>query len=174
MFFLSFSLYLVINAFFFSDSTMHKITEDNGKFDILYQIPQILYSSIISAIINILLKTLSLSEKSFLKMKKENNLQNLKNEVFKVRRCIFIKFVAFFNISIILLIFFWYFITCFCAVYANTQSILFKDTLISFGLSMIYPLGINLIPGLFRIIALRDKNQNSECLYKISGYIAII
>ena len=174
LFFLSFSLYLVINAFFFSDSTMHKITEDNGKFDILYQIPQILYSSIISAIINILLKTLSLSEKSFLKMKKENNLQNLKNEVFKVRRCIFIKFVAFFNISIILLIFFWYFITCFCAVYANTQSILFKDTLISFGLSMIYPLGINLIPGLFRIIALRDKNQNSECLYKISGYIAII
>ena len=30
---------------FLDDSTMHNITEDNGKFDIIYQIPQILYSS---------------------------------------------------------------------------------------------------------------------------------
>ena len=174
LFFLSFSLYLTINAFFFSDSTMHKITEDNGKYNIIYQIPQIICSSVISAIINIILKALSLSEKALLKMKKEKNLEVLKIEMFKIRGCILCKFVVFFIMSILFLAFFWYFIACFCAVYTNTQNILFKDTLISFGLSMLYPFGLNLLPGIFRIPALRDKSQNSQCLYKFSGYVALI
>ncbi len=48
----------------------------------------------------------------------------------------------------------------FCAVYANTQTHLLKDTFSSFGLSLVYPFGINLIPGLFRIYALRDPKKN--------------
>ena len=44
---------------------MHKVYEDNGSFNFVYQIPQIFYSSMISAIINIILKQLSLSEKIF-------------------------------------------------------------------------------------------------------------
>ena len=47
LFLLAFSLYFTINGFFFSDDTMHKIHEDNGAFNIIYQIPQILYSTII-------------------------------------------------------------------------------------------------------------------------------
>jgi hypothetical protein len=66
LFFLSFSLYFTINGFFFNDDTMHKIYKDNGIYDIIYQIPIMIYSTLISSIINILLKTLSLSEKSIL------------------------------------------------------------------------------------------------------------
>ena len=174
LFLLSFSLYFTINGFFFSDSTMNKITEDNGNFNIIYQIPQILYSSIISSIINILLKILSLSEKNILLLKKENNFQKAKNESIHIRKYIIIKFILFFILSNFFLVFFWYFITCFCAVYVNTQAILFKDTIISFGLSMVYPFALNLLPGLFRIPALRDINQKSKYLYKLSGFIALI
>ena len=53
-------------------------------------------------------------------------------------------------------------------VYKNTQMILIDDTFISFGLSMLYPLGLNLLPGLFRITSLRIKGKDKECLYKIS------
>jgi len=63
---LSFSLYFTINGFFFSDETMNKINKDHGKYDLLYQIPQILYSTLISAAINLLLKILFLSEKQIL------------------------------------------------------------------------------------------------------------
>ena len=70
--------------------------------------------------------------------------------------------------------FFWYFISCFCAVYKNTQTILIKDTLISFALSMSYPFGLNLLPGMFRIPALRATNKDKKCLYKVSGLIALI
>ena len=52
--------------------------------------------------------------------------------------------------------------------------ILIKDTLISFALSMVYPFGLNLLPGMFRLPALRSKNQNKKCLYKISGLVALI
>ena len=39
---------------------------------------------------------------------------------------------------------------------------------------MIYPIGLNLIPGFFRIPALKDKEQNKIYLYKLSGYLALI
>ena len=84
------------------------------------------------------------------------------------------KFIFFFILSVIFLSFFWYFISCFCAVYANTQIILIKDTLVSFSLSMLYPFGLNLLPGFFRIPALKAKNKNKKFLYKISGLIALI
>ena len=47
LFFFSFCLDFTINALFFTDDTMHKIYKDKGKFDLLYQIPQILYSTLI-------------------------------------------------------------------------------------------------------------------------------
>ena len=48
---------------------------------------------------------------------------------------------------------------------------LFKDTIISFGLGLLYPFGYYLLPGIFRIIALRNTAKNKECLYKISKII---
>ena len=71
------------------------------------------------------------------------------------------------------MLFFWYFIACFCEVYVNTQIILIKDTLISFGLSMVYPIGLNLIPGFFRIPALRTAKKDKKRIYKISQIIAL-
>ena len=174
LFLLSFSLYFTINGFFFSDDTMHKIHEDKGSFNILSQIPQILYSSVISAVINMTLKMLSLSEKNLLVLKQEKNIIIAKRQSNKIKKCILIKFISFFIISNILLLFFWYFITCFCAVYTNTQDILIKDTIISFLMSMSYPFGLNLLPGFFRMPALKAKKKNKETLYKISLLIALI
>ena len=92
----------------------------------------------------------------------------------KVKAFLKVKFIIFFVISFILTIFFWYFISCFCAVYTNTQILLLKDSFISFCLSMVYPFGINLIPGIFRITSLRDKNQDKKCLYNISQLLSLI
>ena len=171
LFIISFGLFITINGFFFSDDTMHKVYKDNGKFDILFQIPQILYSSIISSVANILLKNLSLSENNILELKQETyfSINKAKKKARQIERCLRIKLILFFIISLILMLFFWYFISCFCAVYRNTQIILLKDTGISFGLSLVYPFALSFLPGIFRIPALRAKNQNLKCLYKISS-----
>ena len=174
LFIVSFSMYFTIETFFFNDETMHKIYQESGVYNIITQIPQILYSSIVSSIINMILKSLSLSEKDILKIKKETNMHSTVKMSKSIEKCIKIKSFLFFTLSLLLMLFFWYFISCFCAVYYNTQIILIKNTLISFSLSMLYPIGINLIPGMFRIPALRAKKKNKKCLYSFSQYVALI
>ena len=80
--------------------------------------------------------------------------------------------IIFFIISFLFLLFFWYYLGCFGAVYKNTQIYLLKDTLINFGFSLIYPFILNLFPGILRIPSL--KNKNKEIIYKISLYIQFI
>ena len=160
--------------FFFSDDTMHKVYEDNGAFNIIYQIPQILYSSVISAVINMILKQLSLSEKDLIKIKQEKNISLAVKKAGSTNNCLLIRFGLFFSLSIILMTFFWYFNACFCAVYKNTQFILIDNTLLSFALSMLYPFGLNLLPGFFRIPALQAKKKDKKCLYAFSGLVALV
>ena len=153
---------------------MHKIYEDGGSFNFIYQIPQILYSSIISTVINALVKSLSLSEKNILEIKYEKFIKNIENKANETKRILKIKFIIFFILSFALILFSWYYISCFCAVYKNTQLHLIKDSVISFGLSLLYPLFIYLIPGIFRIPSLRNSKKNSECMYKISKIIQLL
>ena len=174
LFLLSFSLYFTINGFFFSDETMHRIYIDKGACNIIYQLPIIIYSSMISGVIKVILKLLCLSEKNILSIKREKNLKIATKKSKEVINCILIKFIIFFILSTSLLLFFWYFISCFCGVYINTQMILIHDTIFSFILSMVYPFGISLIPGIFRIRSLRSKNKNKECLYSFSGLLSLI
>ena len=172
LFLFTFAVNYTINALFFNDSTMHKIYEDEGEFNFVYQIPQILYSCIISSFILILVKMLALSEKHVLKIKSSKN-----DEISKIykseTRKINIKFICFFIIMIIFLMAFWYYVGCFCAVYKNTQIHLISDTLISFGTSLLYPFVLYLIPGIFRIKALKNKDKNKETMYNVSKIIQL-
>ena len=145
LFLISFSMYLTVNAFFFSDDTMNKIYEDNGAFNFIYQLPQILYSTVVSVVINMILKKLSLSEKQILSLKQEQDPKKFEEKSKSIQNCLKIRFIIFLILTTILMLFFWYFISCFCAVYVNTQMILLKDTFVSFGLSMAYPFGLNLL-----------------------------
>ena len=174
LFILSISLETTINAFFFTDETMHQIHQNNGEFDLIYQIPQILYSSIISTILNSLLQKLALSEDSFLTLKRIKNYDKVVKDYENIRKCLIVKFIIFIVISFILMLFCWYYISIFCAVYINTQSILLKDILLSLLLSMIYPFGLCLLPGLCRIPALQAENKDKKCLYKFSGFVELI
>ena len=174
LFLLAFSLYFTINGFFFTDETMHNIYMNNGTFQLLYQIPLILYSSIITTFINSFLKYLSLSENTIIKLKKENNIDLVIQKAKKKEKVLMIKFIFFYFFSFIFMSFFWYFISSFCAVYKNTQIILIKDILMSFALSMLYPLGLNLLPGFFRIPALRSPRRDKKCLYIFSNIVALI
>ena len=171
LFFFSFGLYFAVNALFFNDSTMHNIYSNKGIYNFIYYIPQILYSVIISSIINSLVKRLSLSEKNILEIKQIKNLKNLSNKATEITKCLFIKFIFFFIISFMFLILFWYYLSCFCAVFKKTQKYLIKDTLISFSLSLIYPFILCLIPAIMRFIAL---NKPGNCIYKISKFLQFL
>ena len=174
LFFYLFAVYITINALFFNDSTMHKIYMDEGSFNFIYQIPQIVCSALICWIINALIKYLSLSEKNILELKHEKNLDNLKVKANKISKILKIKFLSFFIVCFLLLLIFWFYITCFCGIFVNTQIHLIKDSVISFGFSMIYPFFIYLIPGVFRIYSLKNKKGGRLCLYQISRLFELL
>ena len=177
IFFLSFALHYTINALFFTDSTMHKIYEDDGKYNISYQFPKILISSICSTIIlRIMLITLVLTDKSVLEVKNQKTKNLAIDMKKKVMKCIKIKYTIFFVLNFILLVLFWFYLTCFNGVYQNTQIYLIENTLISFGISLIYPFIINIIPSALRFCSFDKKNKNKKesCLYKISLLVQLL
>ena len=172
LFLITLSLYFTINSFFFVDEAIHIIYEDKGIFNFVFQLPQIFYSTIISIGCNLIIKSLALSENNILKIKKNYNNSDKIEQYTNLFSCLRKKIIIFFIIGFFFLIFFWYFISAFCAVYKNTQIIYLKDCSISFCLSMLYPLIISLIPGIFRIPALR--NNKRKFLYMISIFFALL
>ena len=155
--------------FFFSDETMHKMFLDYGKYNFIQQIPQIVYSTIISNLIEILLCYLSLTDKHYYRIKDAKKIT--KNSMIGIIKCIQIKIGFFFVFTSLMYIFYWYLITCFCAVYQNTQIAFIKDSFLSFLLGNLIPFVIYLISTLLRIISLKSNKLKFECIYTLSNII---
>ena len=171
LFFLFLALHFLANTIFFIDSTLHKIYEDGGSFNFIYNLPKIIYSSIISSLIYVLVRKLTLTSQDILKIKHEKQKHNLNARVLIALKQIKMKFICFFLLNFFFLLIILYYISCFCAVYKNTQIYLIKNTLISYCISLIYPFIISLIPCFFRIFAFKGSGI---CLYRLSRLIQFI
>ena len=159
-----------VNALFFNDNTMHQIYEDEGSFNFIYQLPQIVYSLLISFFIDNIITFLALSEEDIIELKKDKNLDNLEEKGKRIKTTLKIKFISFFIISIFFILLFWYYTGCFCAVYKNTQFHLIKDTIISLLLSYITPLGCHLLTSLLRIYSLKQNTSSNRVLFRLSRF----
>ena len=171
LFFFFFAVHFTVNALFFNDATMHKIYTDEGSYNFIYQIPQIIYSSIISGILTFIIKYLSLPEQDVITIKNEKENNNLDIMARKTLDKIKIKFIFFCIFTFVILSVFTFYISCFCSVYVNTQAHLIKDSLISFFLSFVYPLVYFILACTLRLCSLNSKNKYKKCLYKISQFI---
>ena len=100
-------------------------------------------------------------------------MNSLDEKVPEILKCLYYKFIIFFSSSFILLLFFWYYLSNICTIYQNAQFHLFKNSAISFGLSMMYPFGFFLIPGIFRIPSLKGKKAKKVNMYKFSQFIQL-
>lgn len=171
LFIISFAFNITSNALFFSDDSMHKLYEDYGEFDFIFNLPQTIYSILISSFFTTIFEFLALSEETISEFKEEDDLNYMNKEKNKIIIFLKKKSIAFFIVGTIILTFFWYYLSCFCAVYQNTQVHLIKDTFISFATGMIYPFFLTIIPIIIRIPALRTK---SICLYKFSRILTTV
>ena len=172
LFLIGFALNYSVNGLFFNDDTMHNVYESQGLFDISYQLPIIIYSSFISMFLGALIQMMGISNDAIIDFKQNEETNNINERGEKLIKKLKIKFVFYFILGFILLIFFWYYISMFNAVYRNTQFLLLKDTLMGFGLSLVTPFVIYLIPGIFRIPALTTPNR--RCIYNFSKLFTIL
>ena len=168
LFFIGFAIESSVNALFFDDDTMHKIYKSSGAFDWKIQLPIMLYSTLISMVLNEPLNFFGLSNDDIISFKQNSTKMNFKNRTKSLKKKLSIKFILFFLLGFLLLAFLWYYISMFCIIYKNTQIHLMYDSLMSFGLSFIIPFGYNLLPALLRAVALSNRKHKRKLLYNIS------
>ena len=107
LFFFFYGIHLTVNALFFNDSAIHKIYEDKGSYNFVYQIPRMLYSSIIALFINGIFKYLPLSQKNITLLKSQK--KDLVDKKRKLLNVLKVKFIIFFIILLVLCnLFLWY------------------------------------------------------------------
>ena len=137
-------------------------------------LPRIILSFIISYIIILVIKFFSLTERQLLEIRKQTNYTNANKIARKIKKYFCMKYIIFYLLSFLFLILLWYYLSSFCAVYQNSQVFLIINTIISFGLSLLYPFIINIIPAIFRIYSLKDPKGNKECFFKVSKFLQFI
>ena len=99
LFFFNYAMNLVVSAMFYSDETMHKIYVDEGLFDFIYQLQQMIYSFIISTVLVNILNLLGLYEEDIVGIKKYKKSEK---DISKVMSKIKIKIISFFMIEYII------------------------------------------------------------------------
>ena len=157
-----------MNGLFFDDDTMHELYESKGEYDLAFQLPKIIYSSVISMVLNSILQNLALSSDPIIDFKQNKSKKDIPQRKIALLKKLKRRFILYIIFSFIFLLFCWYYISMFDVIYKNTQYHLLKDTLVSFGLSFLDPFFINIFPSLFRIISLSNPKKNRKCLYIIS------
>ena len=85
---------------------MHKIYESKGDFDLEIQLPIAVYSTIISTILNYPLNILALSNDAIINLKQINKNYDIMKKAKDLKNNLIIKFILYFIISFILLLFF--------------------------------------------------------------------
>ena len=166
---------MAFNVFFFSDESMHNIYVTGGKYDYIGQLAQMIYSTIVSQVLQIIINYLTMTDIQHYKIKEYMKEKNINRKHFKyLVNCIKYKIIIFYCLTFLLFLFFWYLISAFCAVYENTQSIFIADSISSFIMGLIYPFVLYLLPAGLRIISLKAKEKkNLKFLYIISDKIPI-
>ena len=155
-----------MNVFFFFDKSLHNLYLKKGKYDFALLIPQIIFSSLVAHVSEIIICFLTMNDKYVYEVKNlEHNEMNRSN-VMKTLKYIQIKLLLFFIFIFILMIFYWYLITSFCAVYENTQITFLLNFVFSFLLFLIYPLLLYILTSFCKYIGLKKQ---SSCLYKLGN-----
>ena len=158
---------IAMNGMFFVHETMY--IKQNGGARFVHKIPQIIFSLLVSYIIDIIICYLSMTDVAYYKIKilsiKEENDGKINN----ILKCMKIKLIGFFIFTFILFLFYLYYISSFCAVYQNTQLLYLRDSVISILISFIVPFIIYGILCLLRILSLSKRGKKKMlCIYKLS------
>ena len=160
-------LILILNILFIDDSILHHIYINKGKYDILLVLSKIIYVTIISYFFKIILiKAVSIENIFLIIKKRKNQINNT------LVGNLGIKFVVFFGLIIIILLMFWIYVVCFFGVFPKIQMFVLIIYGISFGLFLILPFIVNIIPPIFRIYSLSSSTR--KYAYKLSQLIQYV
>ena len=165
LFILFLSFYIAFTALFFNDDIVKKIYKGKGNINIAVHIPNVIFSSLACLIMNLIIKSISLSGKDFIRARKNPNSAE------KIKRCIKIKTAILLGVSAALIILFWYYVSAFCSVFKNSQGQYLLNVIAAFIVCNIWPFVTSLIAPSLRLYSIK---HDSPCIYKASKIISYI
>lgn len=173
--FFIFPLFLAINALFIDDKSMHILYILSDSVNYIDFILKIIYATIICFILSKLLEKFIFTEMNIVQIKK-NDGKDREQKLRKIYFLVSVKCVLFFALSLIFLFIVWIYIASFCYVFKRTQKFLITISSISFGFFLAIPFVLNLIPPIFRRLALQKYDESTKrfYLYKFSQILQIV
>ena len=173
--FFIYPLFLTINALFIEDSTMHYLYIYSDSVNYMDHLFKIIYATVICFILSKLLEKFIFTEMSILQIKK-NDGKDREQKLRKVYFLVSVKCVLFFALSLIFLFIDWIYISTFCYVFKRTQKFLIIISSMSLGAFLVIPFILNIIPPIFRKIALQKYDESTKrfYLYKLSQILQIV
>ena len=177
-FLITFCVGATMNGLFFVHESMHRKYNEQKDLTFIEKLPQFIFTMLVSHALEVLLCFLGMTDTHVYEIKALSTKEKKKGEkVIEILSIIKRKLTSFYCVTFILFLFFWYFISAFCAVYQNTQTTFLRDSFISFAVSMVDPFFIYGLTSLMRWLALTiivcRKNCCGGCLYKLSDFIPI-
>ena len=168
----SFEISFFLNAFFYTDEYISQAYHNDGVLDFFSSLPKSLYSFFVTLIVSNLLKMLSNSKKQLMRIikdieDKQKFLELMEEELNKLRK----KLCIYYIIVFILGLFFFYYVSAFCAVYINSQKYWFYGCLESFAFDLATPFVICLALSSLRYLGLK---KHTRCLYSTAGFLGNI
>ena len=165
----TFQISFFLNAFFYSDEYISDAYHNDGVLDFFSGLPKSIYSFLATLITTNLLRMLSSSKNELLKVIKEKRQFNnyIKIINYKLKR-LRIKLIIYFIIVFLLETFSLYYVTCFCAVYKNSQRYWFIGCLESFGFDSLVAIIACIFLSIFRYIAIKN---HIKCFFVLANII---
>ena len=171
-FFLNIASFFALNALLFDEEYISSRFESTDATNFGYllenEFPRCIYASFAAMPITILINYLSNSRKRFeTLMKKESDEKEFVVESRKIVNNMKQRIITFFVIDLILMVFFWYYVSTFCAVYRQTQVAWIEGTMITFIFCIVIYSFLYLLVTLMRYIGLKC---HLSCFYTLSSY----
>ena len=153
---------------------LHKLYLDNGKYNFDQSLPQIIYSIIITHVMEVILCYLTMTDIHIYEIKALDNKEQTTEKINDILKIVRIKLIIFFGFTCSLFIFYWYCISAFCAVYQETQGFFILNSFLSFLFELADAFAIYALVTLLRWFALKYNNKKGMIwAYKISRLIPI-
>ena len=163
-------LYLTFSTAFFNNNTIHNIYINEGDYVITYHLWKIFLAFILSLIFIKLIKWwITFYRRKSLRMKLLKRYTDAKNEILRMIDQYHFHLKIFFPISCVLLILFWYYISTVCAVFRYSYWHLLLNWAFCAAFHLGYSIVLNIIPTVFRYVALK---KGINCLYTASKIIS--
>ena len=167
-FLLQLILHLTVICLFFGDYTINNIYDKKNKFDVAYMIIPMLLTFGICLIINIPLRILVKSNNNVLDIKYENCTYEHGKTIIRT------KIFFYFFIGFIIMIFGFFLVSIFSAVYTNSQIKLIACAGYTLAGNFILQIIFCFLIAAFRICSLTGEKKSRKCLYNFTKVLTYL